>query len=77
MMKKWTEMTQADIDRIKREQCITCEYLSKRKSEGIVASTCDYLLITGSRRGCSPLECKKKGIYKKKTGKRRRNEAYG
>lgn len=69
--KPWNEMSEKDILRLKRDQCIKCAYLSgqiggnKRASSNRV---CDYIAIEGHRRGCSPLECIEKGIFKPKKG---------
>lgn len=71
-MKKWSEMTQAEIDKLKREQCVKCKYLSGERNYGLTRQTCDYIGITGRSRGCSPLECQEKGIFKEWDGKRRR-----
>lgn len=55
--------------------CMTCKYRSgfgaSKESRRLV--TCDYLLITGSRRGCSPENCEK---YEQKTKTRRANDGY-
>lgn len=67
--KKWAEMTDHDIAVLKHKQCSKCKYFS-RLSEGSANSTCDYISIVGHSRGCSPLECKERGIYKPKEKKR-------
>ena len=47
--KSWCYMTQEDVNEIRRERCRKCQYSH--------SGTCDYLLITGHRRGCRPDEC--------------------
>lgn len=77
MKKSWSELTEAEINRNKRNTCEKCLYFSRDGSTTTAGSRhCEYLLITGHRRGCSPLECKKKGIFKARpTGRRRINRA--
>ena len=76
--KSWSELTEAEINRNKRNTCEKCLYFSRDGSTTTAGSRhCEYLLITGHRRGCSPLECKKKGIFKARpTGRRRINRAF-
>lgn len=49
-------------------------FKAKRVDNGECAasSTCDYIDIEGHRRGCSPLECKEKGIFTPRQGSRKR-----
>lgn len=73
--KKWSDMTEADVQRLKRQQCIRCHYFSRTavdKRSGSATGICDYLTIEGHSRGCSPLECTEKGIYRPRKGKGRR-----
>lgn len=65
-MKPWDEMTEKEIIRLKRNQCIKCKYFTRISTDSIAGGTCDYIGIVGHRRGCSPLECVAKGIFKKK-----------
>lgn len=76
--KSWSELTEAEINRNKRNTCEKCLYFSRDGSTTTAGSRhCEYLLITGHRRGCSPLECKKKGIFKARPiGRRRINRAF-
>lgn len=60
---RWYEYTTREINRTKREKCINCKY-SKRvgtsgsgTGNGIGNIFCDYLSMTGHRRGCRPEEC--------------------
>lgn len=45
----WYYMTQEDVNKIRRERCRKCQYSH--------SGTCDYMLITGHRRGCRPDKC--------------------
>lgn len=56
-MKKWSEMTEAEINQLKSRQCIRCAYLIRQTGNHYATMMCDYILIEGHRRGCSPLEC--------------------
>lgn len=68
-IKPWAEMTDTDIIRLKRQQCIKCVYYSQGCSSAQSTGTCEYIKIEGHMRGCSPLECKEKGIFKPKEGR--------
>lgn len=72
--KPWAEMTDQEINKHKRQQCSKCQYLSRKNGKTyLVATPCDYLLITGHRRGCSPLDCVTYGVFKpREKGKRAR-----
>ena len=70
-MKKWSEMTDKEVFALKREQCAHCQYFATSGSTNGM-NTCDYWSIHKHSRGCSPLECKEKGIFLERTGKRRR-----
>ena len=45
----WYYMSNEDVQKIKRERCRKCQYHH--------SGTCDYMLITGHRRGCRPDKC--------------------
>ena len=69
-------MTGAEIKKLKADQCSKCVYyggMSKNQKE----TTCDYLLITGHSRGCSPLECKEKGAFLQGNRTQRRTRPLG
>ena len=72
--KKWSDMTEKEIIEHKKKQCVNCEYLSSENiKDRLPAMTCDYLLIVGHRRGCSPLDCMIYGAFKpRKNGKKAR-----
>lgn len=72
--KPWKEMTEKEINKLKTDQCSRCIYLSGSigRSKTVFANrTCDYIAHHGHSRGCSPLECVEKGIFKpiKKEGR--------
>lgn len=67
-MKKWSEMTEREIFHLKKEQCSKCIYYVRNTGSSPANSTCDYLLLMGHRRGCSPLNCKEKGVYEEWKG---------
>ena len=72
--KPWSEMTEKEIYKLKKQQCTKCQYFSHQNGQhAVMAVPCDYLLITGKRRGCSPQDCKTYGVFKlSKSRKRRR-----
>lgn len=70
--KKWSEMNENDIAKLKQKQCQYCYYYSRNES---VSGTCDYALITGHRRPCSPLECEEKRVFTFKKRRRTRRRA--
>lgn len=78
MKKSWAKLTEAEINRNKKNTCEKCAYFSR--SGGTITNGsryCEYLLITGHMRRCSPLECKKKGVFKARpAGRRRINRAF-
>lgn len=72
--KPWKDMTPHEIYKLKINQCVNCEYFSRGDNNSY--GTCDYILVEGHSRRCSPLLCKVKGIFKPKTGKKRKIELY-
>jgi hypothetical protein len=72
MKKKWKDMTEQEINQLKRKQCSSCAYFMSIK-RGATLAMCNYIELTGSSRGCSPLECKEKGKYKAKAGRRKKD----
>ena len=67
--KKWSEYREAEINEDKRHNCIDCIYhakvgqaagVAKRAGRGmwIGGIYCAYILITGHKRPCSPMNCK-------------------
>lgn len=78
MKKSWSELTEAEINKNKKSTCEKCLYFSRDGGTTTTGSRhCEYLLIVGHRRGCSHLECKKKGIFRARpTGGRRINRAF-
>lgn len=70
--KKWSEMTEQEVNRLKQQQCMKCEYYSRLAGDGVNHATCEYITRVGHSRGCSPLECKQKGIFEPRRTQRRR-----
>lgn len=71
-VKPWDEMSDKEIQILKEKQCKYCDYFSKKNSGGITYGTCDYIIINEHMRGCLPTECAMKGIFKRRTGAKRR-----
>lgn len=61
MDKPWKLMTAADILKIKREKFQYCLYATRYGTDdrNLSVMTCDYIGITGHRRGCRPDRCDK------------------
>lgn len=62
--KPWSELTSADITKIKILQCKNCIYASRSgynpsDPDSAGSLLCDYIGITGHRRGCRPDACDK------------------
>lgn len=70
--REWSSLSEAEILQTKRENCINCVY--SKTSSGASEATCDYAYMTGHRRGCLPAECREKGIFKARRGRRRKRE---
>ena len=64
--KAWSEMTEAEVNALKRKQCKKCIYFTKSQTSSVVSGICEYLAMEGHRRGCSPLDCVERGIFKPK-----------
>ena len=64
--KLWSEMTERQVNELKEKQCRKCVYFAKSQTSSVASSTCEYLAIEGHRRGCSPLDCVERGIFKPK-----------
>ena len=69
-MKPWTEMTDREVNRLKREQCRMCKYHKVSNTNGF-SSWCDYSGMTGQLRKCDPRDCEK---FEQRTS--RRNQKY-
>lgn len=76
-MKKWSELTEREINHNKKKHCEKCLYFSRGGDTNTTGSRfCEYLLITGHSRGCSLMECKEKEIFTPRPkGQRRVNRA--
>lgn len=44
MAKKWSEMTEQEINRLKQQQCMKCEYYSRWAGDGVNHATCEYII---------------------------------
>ena len=71
--KKWDEMTEQEVNAFKTKVCVNCIYLIRiaGKKEWASKTMCDYAGKENRLRPCSPLECVEKGIFIKKTGRKR------
>lgn len=71
--KPWSEMTEKEIDEIKRKQCRFRAYAKRLGGSGEADSIynmfCDYIGIVGKIRPCSPVNCTE---FKRKTRRRRK-----
>lgn len=45
MAKKWSEMTEQEVNRLKQQQCMKCEYYSRWAGDGVNHATCELSLI--------------------------------
>ena len=64
MSKPFIEMTDKEVLKLKREQCVKCVYrLGCTGKANIAESICNYMEIMGHRRPCSPTECIEKGVF--------------
>jgi len=70
--KPWAEMTEAEINRIKKAQCTRCAYSTRSSTTGMNDMTCDYIGIVGHRRPCRPDECMERGVFRLRGGARRK-----
>lgn len=73
--KPWKDMSEKEINDLKRRQCVKCQYLSRagvNADRTVACLTCDYIAVHGHTRGCDPRDCVKKGVFKKKKGARRK-----
>lgn len=61
---KWSQYTIGDLNYIHRSHCRKCPYVGTLEHY----HTCDYILLAGHSRGCTPEECEH---YKDKVTKRR------
>ena len=70
--KDWATRTDNEIWELKKKQCSKCFYFSVSKGTHVTAGTCDYILLEGHTRGCSPFECKEKGIFRPRNVKKKK-----
>ena len=73
--KPWKDMSEKEVNDLKRRQCVKCQYLSKARvntDRTVAALTCDYIAVHGHTRGCDPRDCVEKGVFKKRKGARRK-----
>lgn len=63
----WSDMTEKEIYKIKKEKCKFCEYGTRNNqgnADSIKSIICDYIGKVGHSRGCRPDKCDK---FKRKT----------
>lgn len=67
----WSQISSRAICKLKRSQCVKCQYSSGMgvDKHNVSNMTCDYLLIVGHSRGCSPINCAK---FEPRTRRKRR-----
>lgn len=70
--KDWAARTDNEIWALKKKQCSKCYYFSVSKGTHVTVGTCDYILLEGHTRGCSPFECKEKGIFRPRNVKKKK-----
>lgn len=74
--KPWRDMSEKEINDLKRRQCVKCQYLSRAGAKtdrtAVALLTCDYIAVHGHTRGCDPRDCVEKGVFKKRKGTRRK-----
>ena len=73
--KPWKDMSEKEINDLKRMQCVKCQYLSRagaNTDRTAAALTCDYIAVHGHSRGCDPRDCVENGVFKKRKGARRK-----
>ena len=70
--KDWATRTDEEIWALKKKQCSKCYYFSVSKGTHVTVGTCDYILLEGHTRGCSPFECKEKGIFRPRNVKKKK-----
>lgn len=58
--KSWREYTEAEIHKNKLKYCAKCRFhIGGCAATKFAETMCNYLGITGHKRGCSPINCKK------------------
>ena len=74
--KPWGDMSEKEINDLKRRQCVKCQYLSRAGANtdktAVTQLTCDYIAVHGHARGCDPRDCVEKGVFKRRKGARRK-----
>ncbi len=62
---KWSDYTRQEIKSVKVKKCSKCPYKGhaqhfhhSSQEDAIGLLICDYISITGKRRGCRPEDCK-------------------
>lgn len=74
--KPWKDMSEKEINDLKRRQCVKCQYLYRAGANtdrtAVAQLTCDYIAVHGRTRGCDPRDCVEKGVFKKRKGARRK-----
>lgn len=74
--KPWKNLTNSEILKLSREQCVDCKYYSRVSLTASKINSCDYIGIEGHMRGCDPRDCVVNGIYQKRKSKKKRQPAW-
>jgi len=71
---KWASETNAQRMKRRETVCLKCKYFSTALKQQLGSATCDYIFDTGHMRPCSPVDCKKMGVFtpRAKNSKQRR-----
>lgn len=72
MRKRWSELTELEINKLKENQCIECRWFSTGTSGYKGSSTCEYGAFHYHSRGCDPRDCVNKGFFEPIIGKKKR-----
>lgn len=59
---RWRDVDEKTIEANKAKYCLHCKYsalLGATSKQYVTQICCGYMLKTGKRRGCSPIDCKK------------------
>nr|DAK83098.1 MAG TPA: hypothetical protein [Caudoviricetes sp.]DAO07857.1 MAG TPA: hypothetical protein [Caudoviricetes sp.] len=74
MRKSWGFLSEAEINVLKKNQCMKCRYFSKTSKNNtfLATSVCNYILNKGHSRKCDPRDCIKSGRFEEMAGRRKK-----
>lgn len=74
MRKPWGLLSEAEINVLKKNQCMKCRHFSKTSKNNtfLATSVCNYILNEGHGRKCDPRDCIENGRFKKRIGRRKK-----